>query len=484
MESSGSRLVILVTGAGGFVGRRLLARLAGDPRYRLRGLVRRLPTRPNPDVEWIQGDLRNPESYRGQLSDVDQVIHLGAAVGRCRREDYSAINDRGTADLVRLCRAAGVGRILHVSTIAVRFSNLDVYPYAASKRRAEQHVQASGLPFQIVRPTIVLGSDGPSWQALAKLARLPLTPIFGSGETHVQPIDVDDLADCLIELSGGPIDESIVELGGPEVTTIGDLLRRIHRQLAAGPFRPWRWPLAVVARLAGMLEAVLGTRAPLTRGQLSVFGYDSTAQTSRFFEQRRDRLRSIDSMIARAAGPTGEQNGAPDSGCHRPSTLDSSSAAAAPDAASDDQTLRAECRHLHSYLFDCEPAERVWFAYHRAHQLQAVNEATTDEWDRRLLRAVRRYPWLCRTIDSYCRIFAPGALLRRKLVLLLAIAEWEPSLNHHVQLDRPVSRPLVALRIAIRLAAAALLAFLAAIVLTPWKWFAANAASSRPLAGD
>src|SRR5690606_26234591 len=124
--------------------------------------------------------------------------------------EYFAVNDRGTADLVQSARNAGVRRLLYVSSIAVRFGNLNVYPYAASKLRGEQHVRESGMSFQIVRPTIVLGHDGPSWQALAKLARLPVTPVFGSGQTRAQPIDADDLAQCLAELVRMPSDEPVL----------------------------------------------------------------------------------------------------------------------------------------------------------------------------------------------------------------------------------------------------------------------------------
>jgi NADH dehydrogenase len=453
-------LTVFVTGASGFVGRRLVARLAASPQYRVRALVRRAPIKPNPAVEWIQGDLLAPDSYERYLAGVDQVMHLGAAVGRCRRAVYFAVNDLATAQLLERCQAAGVARFLYVSTIAARFNNLAVYPYADSKLLAERRVRSSGLAYQIVRPTIVVGNDGPGWQSLAKLASMPVTPVFGTGHTQVQPIDVDDLVECITALGDAPIEETVIELGGPEVTTMSDFLRRIHQIASDRPFRAWRWPLPAVHALAAALESVLDHRAPITRGQLSVFGQDSTAQASTFFDRMRSQLHGIDEMIARAAAPVHNET-----------------------AAGDEPALRQECRRLHQYMFGSEPAESVWQAYRSAHEQGIIDKSAASDWDWRLVRAARRSPWLCPLLDNYCRFLAPRSLLRRKLVLLLAISEWESDLTHHVQLSRPTGAWWVGIRIVMRLSVAGLYALVSAVALTPLKWLSHQPTSSRPVAG-
>jgi hypothetical protein len=291
---------------------------------------------------------------------------------------------------------------------------------------------------------------------LAKLASLPITPVFGSGQNRVQPIDVDDLVDCLIALNDSPIEESVIELGGPEVTSMCDFLSRIHQHTSDRPFRPWRWPLRLIRAIAAVLEAVLDHRAPMTRGQLAVFANDSTVTPSQFLLQRQGQLRSIDELITRAAKPA------------RHSSRDSGSA-----------MLQEECRGFGQYLFGGDPPPGAWQAYRLAHQQGTIDESAASEWDRRLVQAARRHPWLCRAIDSYCRYFAPHALLRRKLVLLLAAAEWEPALSSQLQLDRPVSPLFVGARIALRLAVGGLLALVTWICCAPLKRLAGKSSTPR-----
>jgi hypothetical protein len=383
---------------------------------------------------------------------------VAAAVGRCPREQYAQVNCQGTQWLLDRCRAAGVKRLLFVSTIAVRFDRLDVYPYAQSKRDAEHLVRSSGIPCLIVRPTIVTGADGPGWQSLRQLATLPITPVFGGGTNRVQPIDVDDLVECLVRLVETPWAEAVIELGGRDAVTMIELLRRIHQRHRSRPFRALPVPLAPLRALLGCLEYVVGHRLPMTRGQLAVFGNDGKIQPTEFYRQQQDSMLSLDELIDRASsGGREEADGGPKQ-----------------QDGSDRATMgERECRVLSRYLLGRDPPPAVGRGYVKAHQTNIVDEAAASDWDRRLVRLAQRHPWLCQVVDSYCRFLAPQALLRRKLVLLLALWECEPSSEWDFRLERPTSAVWTSLRIAARLAACALLAIVGLVWLTPLKWLTA-----------
>ena len=103
------RGLVLVTGAAGEVGRRLVGRLACDG-WRVRGLV--LPGDPlrarldGTACEMVEGDIRRPETLVAAVAGVDAVLHLAAVILARNPADYDAINRRGTANLVAAAAAA------------------------------------------------------------------------------------------------------------------------------------------------------------------------------------------------------------------------------------------------------------------------------------------------------------------------------------------------------------------------------------------
>ena len=247
----------------------------------------------------VRGELSRPESYRGALRESDTVVHLAAATGKASATEHHEVNVVGTQKLVEECQRCGVRRLMFVSSIAVKFSDQRDYPYARTKSEAEQVILQSGLDTVIVRPAIVAGRGSPVISSLARLASLPLLPLFGGGHARIQPIHVEDLARLiLLVLKDDPFEEKILEFGGPEVISIGEFLRRLRaRSLErAGP--AVTVPLAPVLPVLRMLEATVGSGLlPLTAGQLSTFRFDGTIDSNRFHERLRGQLRGISDMI-------------------------------------------------------------------------------------------------------------------------------------------------------------------------------------------
>lgn len=291
---------IFLTGSGGFIGRRLLEQLAvaGDV-VCLQRTARPLP----PGVTACRGDLREPGAWRDALAGCGTVVHLAAVTGKAPASHYLDVIGRGTESLLDAARAAGVSRFLHVSTIAVRFSDIRRYPYARAKVQAEEAVRESGLPYAIVRPTLVFGAGSAVQAGFESLARLPVTPLFDGGRARVQPIDVADLADLTGDvLRDDPFDGATLEFGGPEVLTVADLIARMRAAAGHGAGPALTVPTAPLRPVLSLLERIDPRLAPITVGQLGTFRFDGIAEPNAYWQARRARLRPVASMLEAGAG--------------------------------------------------------------------------------------------------------------------------------------------------------------------------------------
>jgi len=197
-------------------------------------------------------------------------------------------------------RQASVRRLIFASSIAATYRDKTAYPYAQSKQRAEQAVCESGLNYLIVRPTIVLGKGSPIWSKLLALAGLPVMPILGDGHVRVQPIYVDDVATFLLSMIAvSNLPDRAVDLGGPDVVTFEDLLRRIGRALRGRDATVVHLPArGTIALLAWMEQWLTPNLLPVTAGQLSAFVNDSVAVDDSFAMDKRRGMKTIDQMLS------------------------------------------------------------------------------------------------------------------------------------------------------------------------------------------
>src|SRR5215471_11332952 len=129
-----SERTILVTGAAGVMGRRLVARLLADG-FRVRSLV--LPGDPERErlvalgSEVCEGDVRSPETLRGICAGVDTVYHLAAIIISHDPSVFARINRDGTANILAEADAASVRHFIYVSSASVTYPKRT--PYAESK---------------------------------------------------------------------------------------------------------------------------------------------------------------------------------------------------------------------------------------------------------------------------------------------------------------------------------------------------------------
>ncbi|MFE9555895.1 NAD-dependent epimerase/dehydratase family protein [Streptomyces sp. NPDC006692] len=198
---------VMITGAGGFIGRRVTrqARSLGLP---LRLLAHRSPVAAGaPHVHSVSADLAEPGSLHGLCEGVDILLHCASRIGG-DAQDCEAVNARGTAALMAEAGRAGVSRVVYLSTASVygrgtfrraRPEDLGRAPVSVTSRTraaAEDAVLAAGGT--VLRPHLVYGA-GDRWVA-PTLARL-LRTLPGTVEgwpALVSAIAVDDLARAVV----------------------------------------------------------------------------------------------------------------------------------------------------------------------------------------------------------------------------------------------------------------------------------------------
>ena len=193
------RRYFAVTGATGFIGRRLVRHLA-DRGARVTALTRR-PQPEQPSVRWVAGDLHDAGALDRLVEDTDVVIHAAGLVKARSRAEFKAVNVTGTENLLAALAGQGAqARLVLVSSMAAREPQLS--DYAATKRAGEDAVRArAGLAWSILRPPAVYGPGDFEILKLFRAIRRGIAPVPGAGRGRFSVVYVDDLVRAVATLA-------------------------------------------------------------------------------------------------------------------------------------------------------------------------------------------------------------------------------------------------------------------------------------------
>ena len=254
---------ILVTGASGFIGRRICA-LGAEQGHAIVALMRPRGGSPAmlPPGEVVFGQLPF-DVPRQAVENLDAVIHCAAATTGQDWAESTAVTVTGTRFLLDAVRrwSPGLRRFVFISSQSAHEGAVSAY--GRTKLEAEALVRASGLPFVIIRPGLVFGPGrlGLFYRMRESVRRLPILPLLGGGRAPVQPIEVDDLAEASLRCLDFPGPESAeLNLGEPEPMTLREFLQAIAVASMGRRKIPIVIPLAPVKRLVSLAETL---RVPL-----------------------------------------------------------------------------------------------------------------------------------------------------------------------------------------------------------------------------
>lgn len=248
---------ILVTGATGYVGGRLLTALQGAG-YSVRCFARRpefLAPRVAPGTEIVKGDCLDASTLPAACEGVDTAFYLVHSMGSTG--DFSEQDRAAAASFGAAARAAGVRRIIYLGGLG---GGGHLSRHLRSRHETGESLRASGVPVTELRASIILGSGSLSFELIRALVeRLPVMLCPRWVRTTAQPIAIEDVLAYLlaaIELPAGA--DGIFEIGGSDRVSYADIMNEYARQRG---LRRWMIPVPLLtARLSSLW---LGLTTPL-----------------------------------------------------------------------------------------------------------------------------------------------------------------------------------------------------------------------------
>jgi len=275
-----------ISGGSGFLGRRLMQRLAATG-----ARVRSLDPVPlaEPGIDALVGDIRRASDAAALCDGTDVLVHAAAALPTAgAAATLRSVNVDGTAVLLEAAAAAGVRRIVAISTavvyglqqppVAESAELQPLEPYGRTKLEAERRCLAAGAV--VLRPTAFLGPGrlgvfGILFRFVREGRRVYT---LGSGRNRYQLLDVDDLVDAILLAAARPVSGETFNLGAAGVGTVREDLEELIRH-AGTTSRVTPLP-APPARIA--LAALARTRlSPLSRWHYASADKDVVLDTAR-----------------------------------------------------------------------------------------------------------------------------------------------------------------------------------------------------------
>jgi uncharacterized protein YbjT (DUF2867 family) len=213
-------LTVLVTGATGFIGRRLVPELV-ERGMTVRAMTRRPEAYDGPG-EPVGGDVNDADSLTDALKGVDVAIYLVHSLDdpEFERKDAEAARTFG-----RVAAEAGVSQIVYMGGLGADGENLS--PHLRSRREVEGLLGEAGVPVTVLRAAIVVGAGGISWELTRQLVKnLPAMVVPQWVSTMTQPIAVDDVIRYLAGVIGKEEARGrVFEIGGADRLTYLEMLQ-------------------------------------------------------------------------------------------------------------------------------------------------------------------------------------------------------------------------------------------------------------------
>lgn len=269
-KSSGA---VTVFGGTGFLGRRIVKHLVAKELN-----VRAVSRHPQRDAlplahdgktpESIQADILDPPSIADAVAGSRAVVNAVSLYVERGEATFERVHVQAASDLANAARDAGANDFIQISGLGSDADSISTY--ISARGRGEDAVRAAFPEATVVRPAVMVGPDDAFLTTIIGLVRLlPVYPLFGNGETLLQPVYVEDVAEAIARIVAGESDahERNFEFAGPRVYSYRNIVREIaslvgkRSVLMPVPFPVW----FILARGSEWLPS-----APLTRNQVEL----------------------------------------------------------------------------------------------------------------------------------------------------------------------------------------------------------------------
>ena len=268
---------VFLTGATGFVGRNMLKRLLAE-NHSVRALVRepqKAGALAGERVELVAGDVAEGTGLDQGMQGCDATMHLVGIIVEKGKNTFERVHHIGTRNVVEAAKRVGIGRFVQMSALGARANGPAAYQ--VTKWKGEEEVRRSGIPFCILRPSLIFGEgDGFVTQMIQTMRSAPLLrPVPGDGNPKFRPIFIDDVTACFVRaLTVEAATNQTIELGGADELTLNSVLTEIAR--CAGVSKPAvNIPMPFMFAGAAVAQRLL-KNPPVTVDQLRMLREGST----------------------------------------------------------------------------------------------------------------------------------------------------------------------------------------------------------------
>lgn len=254
---------ILLTGAGGFIGRHILAALERS-QHRVIACCRR------PDRLYFNSDdttvlaldfteMIEASDWLPHLSEIDAIINCVGIIAETPKQRFAALHQQAPIALFQAAAQAGVKKIIQISALGAD-ANAST-PYHLSKKAADDVLRKLDLDWYILQPSLVYGHGAHSMPLLQALSALPVLMTVDDGRQRLQPVHIADAVAAINRcLQPAAPARQTLALVGPEAIDYVDLLRRLRLRLGKAPAPILSAP-ATLARPMARLGQWLGESA-------------------------------------------------------------------------------------------------------------------------------------------------------------------------------------------------------------------------------
>lgn len=272
--------MILVTGATGFVGQRLVRRLVNHAGVKVRVLLRpgteltRLPA--STAVHAMMGGLNDPDSLLAAMDGIHTLYHLIGTDTRGRHARLQEVDINGTKTILEAALTARVGRVITVSRLGADRSS--AFPILRAKGEIEEAVRQSGLAYTIFRSSVLFGQGDHYSEHLGMLVKSFLVFVVpGDGEQVLQPLWVEDLVTAMtLALDDLNTIDRTIDVGGPELLSYRrGVMRVMYAMHARRPIVGL--PLLAHRATAWFLDGLFA-RWPYHEGWIEMLASNQTAE--------------------------------------------------------------------------------------------------------------------------------------------------------------------------------------------------------------
>jgi NADH dehydrogenase len=292
---------VLITGANGHLGRRLIARLEGQRPVRAvvrsTAAARLVNEGRNAPIDTVIVDYTQASAMRRACEDCGAVVHLAGILKATARNPYDVAHEGTCRALASAAEAAGVARIVYLSILGARPDAKNAC--LASKGRAERLLLDGVVPSVVLRVPMVLGEGDYASAALLRRARGPRAILLRAASRE-QPIYAGDVVEAIVAVLDRPdLERAALDLAGPESLTRRALVLRAARVLGTRP-SVVSLPLALGLAGAAVLERTMSD-PPVTTAMLGVLDHDDAIDPLPGAERLGIRLTPLEDTLERIA---------------------------------------------------------------------------------------------------------------------------------------------------------------------------------------